>query len=564
MKKIILSICLSCLCIISFAQTPLPTPVDSVHIFGGWRCKYIEAPIYIKNKNYVVYEYRNTRKIIYPDIESFRIPQNVSESGLAVDKKGIYYQGKFIKTDTTGIKIVGEKYDSKASVWLWKTKDKVFKNTKELSGVDPESFEAIECINGKYFKDKNYVYYFEKKIEGSDGSSVNKSCGEKCYDNNHLYINGKVVEYNGKKLQSVNNSLAKTDSEVINTSTLKPIPEIDAASLKKLSKEYSMDKNHVYYGIMKTPILRANLKNVKVWEQLNSAYVTDGLNVYRNDGQKGKSFDKELDAKTFGMLPYSDFIYDKNGIYNIRWENKNNISKIVLLKFPFNYTEPVTPENTCISDSRLYIIYCNQAYDPWHKELYTKLSKKEIEDIKTGVIMSKKERTDTIKSISLGYNYSKKGNNIYIDYVLLKTIKHPDSFTPLNYNYAKDNDNVYFISYEFKGGEDRYNATPIPNADLKTFEINILPYDKDFVYVGTEKLISSKNIEFLAIFSGYRPGCGMDRNPSTDYIFMKNIDGFWLIESLYSHDKVKDVQYLGKVYNPKWHEYFEDFKMPSK
>ncbi len=539
------------------------TQEDSVIIDGGWRSKYLESSLYIINKEYVVYQSYNTRKIIYPDITSFRIVSGMDECGVAVDKNGIYFQGIFIKTDTAGIKVIGCDNNYGTYTWLWKTKDKVFKNEKELSGIDAGSFQSIECLNGQYFKDKNSVYYFDKKIEGSDGSSVSKSCGEMCYDNNQVYVNGEIVYYKGKKVKPVNDALAKTDTEVIVISTMRPIPGIDAPSLTKLSRMYSMDKNHVYYGGTKTPVLRANLKNVKVWDQVNRAYVSDGIKVYSREGESGVPEGK-LDAKTFGMLPHSDFCYDKDGVYEREWKEKQN--KIVLDKFPFKYTESVTPENTFITDNSRYIVYRNQAYDPWDHEFYADLSNEQIQELKDGGFLSKvgeNPENNKTEVISLGHYYTKKGNQIYMFRELLSEIQDANSFEPLSFSYSKDKDNIYFLRDEgYSHDKRRYSVKQISGADPHTFILNILSYDKDNVYIGDKTLISSADIEFLAIFSGYRPGCGMDRTPSTNYIFMKNKDGFWLVTTLYSLDEKQNIQYLGKTFSPKWNKIFEDFELP--
>ena len=73
--------------------------------FKKYKRSYVEG--YIINRDYAIYQEKDTRKIIKPDMESFAI---LNVSGLAADiilifakdKNGIYYQGDFIKIDTTG------------------------------------------------------------------------------------------------------------------------------------------------------------------------------------------------------------------------------------------------------------------------------------------------------------------------------------------------------------------------------------------------------------------------------------------------------------------------------
>ena len=575
MKKVLLISCLLAFSLICTTQdfptkktnmpdyeTLLANPQDTVILSGGWRSRYLERPLYIVNKDYVVYQCFDKRKIIYPDIASFRRVERTDECPIAVDKNGIYYQDIFIKSDTAGISIVGRNNDYSNYQWLWKTKDRVFNNDKELFGIDAETFMPIECLNGNYFKDKNSVYYFDKKIEGSDGSSVSKSCNEMCYDKNYVYVNGEILLRNGQKVKPVNNALAKTDTEVFGIYGIEPIPGIDAASLTKLSRMYSMDKNHVYYGGTIVPIATSNLKNVRVWDQVNRAYVSDGIKVYSREGESGVP-EGALDAKTFAMLPHSDFIYDKNGVYERDWNKRGN--KLILAKFPFKYTELVNSENMFITDNSRYIVYLNQAYDPWDKEFYPNVSDKQVQELKEGGFLSQKDlKTQSSERdyIPLGNYYSKKGNEIYMFREQLPEIEDPATFEPLDFTYAKDKNNVYAVTDKgYDKNKRRYGVEKVAGADPQSFKLNVLPYDNKYVYAGGTPLISSEGIEFLAIFSGYRPGCGMDRTPSSNYFFMRNKDGYWLIETTYSQKGQSEIQYLGKTFNRKWNPVFEDFEL---
>ena len=44
--------------------------------------------------------------------------------------------------------------------------------------------------------------------------------------------------------------------------------------------------------------------------------------------------------------------------------------------------------------------------------------------------------------------------------------------------------------------------------------------DKDYFYYGTTRLFQNKDVELLAIYEGYRKGCGFDSTPTTNlYLF---------------------------------------------
>ena len=273
---------------------------------------YLEEPAYIINKNYAVYECGKTRKIIYADIPSFK-RINYYGSGIALDKNGVYFQGTLLKIDTTGFEVVGNTGEHPVpKILFWKNKDKVYENAVELSRVDVKSFGPLQCINGPYFKDKHHIYYFDKKIVNSDPATVNSSCGDICYDKNNIYIQGKIAYSDkGEKLLPVNEKLIKTTKTVfyfannrLESTKRNPLPSkviaptMDAATLKGLSRNYSIDKYHVYYDTTALPIKPENFKNIKVWDQVNSAYISDGIHVYARN-----NFEPGFDAPSFGMFP---------------------------------------------------------------------------------------------------------------------------------------------------------------------------------------------------------------------------------------------------------------------
>lgn len=160
-----------------FAQAKSPLEIltpdnnDSMKVVSPG-CQYIDFDIYLVNDTYVVYENCTSRKVIYPDMASFRIPAYNEGNFFAADKNGIYFRGEQILTDTTGFTVIGRNRDFQNLEVLWKTKDNVYNNTTKIMVSDVASFQAVECINGYYFKDKNFIYYFDKKIEHSDGATV--------------------------------------------------------------------------------------------------------------------------------------------------------------------------------------------------------------------------------------------------------------------------------------------------------------------------------------------------------------------------------------------------------
>ncbi|AWH86679.1 hypothetical protein HYN59_16900 [Flavobacterium album] len=529
MKKL-----LPLLLLLTFGSTQAQTLIQ-----GFSQCTYLESPLYIINDNSIIYQDCKVRKIVYADRATFRQPK-YNEIGVAMDKNGIYFQGTFMAIDTTGFQVVGRNNNYGGYTWLWKTRNKAYCNLDEITGVDVATFSAIECQNGQYFKDKNSIYYFETKfvkIEGSDGASVNKTCSGWVYDKNYVYAEGKPLLYNGKKLKPVNESLAKTASAVVNRQ-LQPIAGMDAATIKGLSRSYSMDKNFVYWHNEKTPIKPASFKNVKVWDQVNRAYVSDGIHVYAG----AKMLEKDFDAKTFGMLPHSDFCYDKNGVYERQWIEAKEI--VINAKFPFNYTTPVSKANMFITDNSRYIVYNDQAYDPWDKKLYKNLTLEQVSLLNQGKLELNDVHSNTSPVTWINQVFYIQDNIItWRNAGKVQQFKEIDaaSFSILNYNIVKDKSHVYNLY-------PKLTVLPIDAATATVLQGGFIK-DRDSVYFNDKKLLSSKDVELLAIFPGYRMGCSQDTRYPSDYYFFRNTEGYYLIETTHPEFTVK---FLGKEFKESW------------
>ena len=449
---------------------------------------YVEEPLYIISENHVIYQDPNGRKIIYPDMETFETLDSRGNDfrGIALDKNGIYFKGVFLNVDTMGIEMVGRNNTYPAN-WLWKTETEVFKNAEKLRGIHAPTFTSIGCFNGGYFKDKNFIYFFDQKIDGSDGKTVNKTCDfELCYDKQNVYLKGEIMHFDGMEVKPVNDLLFKTKSAVIDRN-YELLLDADPRTLRGLSRNYSIDKKHLYFKKDTCTIDSKNLEKVKVWDQVNSNYYTDGKSVYTANGY----LQEELDAATFGMLPKSDFFYDKNGCYQRRWnpETQNSENK----KFSFKYDSLLSPKN--IKLTNFYIIFCNQAYSRHGKKIHYDLSPQELNKIKNGDLLTR----DSIE------------------------LSHP---------------RAHIDDFEI-----------FPNTPFKVNESSIS--------IGEKVLISTNAIELLAIFQGYRRGCGSDPLRQTNFYFFKNIKGFWMVES----NELIEPIFLGIVFDPKWNPTFFNFKL---
>ena len=495
--------------------------------FWEYKRPYVKG--YIINQDYVIYQEKNTRKIIKPDMESF-VPLNVST--LAKDKNGIYYQGDFIKIDTTGFRVVGfiSHYYKPSDYWeepIWRTYKQAFRGTKQINISDPATFESVSTC---YFKDKNYLYYYDQKVEGADVATLQKELADEEFvsDKNNTYYRGKPFIYKGERVQQVSNNIYKTATHVLRyyleydeeraKDYFIELPDyFDIPTLRRLNDFYLIDKNHLYYDEssypledkdLRVPIAKEDLSKIKLFEVL----VTDGNKVYR-----GKKPLSGYDAVTFGIVPgHYYYQYDKNGIYN--WRKK----------LPFHYTNrPEYGKNLFYMDDQDLFVYEDQAYyRTYDDSLYVPhLTPQQLALLKEGNTplrelfpsqddKQKNKEIDTTGFEQLSYSFS--GHNPFW--------RHNGQIYHL-IEWWYDNDQL-----KWRRSERRYVVVKgYDNASLRVVPNGFLA-DKDYWYDGTTRLFPSKDVELLAIYEGYEKGWGMDPAPSPNFYLFKNAQGYWLAE----------------------------------
>ena len=490
--------------------------------FWEYKRPYVEG--YIINQDYVIYQGKNTRKIIKPDMASFA---RLDVSRLAKDKNGIYYQGDLIKIDTTGFEVVGviSHYDKQSDYYweepIWRTYKQAFRGTKPIAISDPATFESVSTC---YFKDKNYLYYYDRKVEGADVATLQKNLanGEFVSDKLNTYYQGKPFIYKGERVQQVSNNIYKTATHVLRNNAeydkeraedyFIELPDyFDIPTLRRLNDFYLIDKNHLYYDEnsyplgdedLRVPIPKENLSKIKLFEVL----VTDGNKVYR-----GKKPLYDYDAVTFGIVPgHYYYQYDKNGIYN--WRKK----------LPFHYTNrPEYGKNFFYMDNQLLFIYEDQAYcRTYNDSLYVPhLSPQQLALLKEG--------NTPLRELFPSQDDKQKNKEIDIT-----------GFEELSYFFWRHQGQIYHLTYKEWydnnqhdwRSEHRYVVVKgYDNASLKVVPNGFLA-DKDYWYDGTTRLFPSKDVELLAIYEGYEKGWGMDPAPSPNFYLFKNAQGYWLAE----------------------------------
>ena len=491
------------------------------HSLWIWEYKHPYVEGYIINQDYVIYQEENTRKIIKPDMASFAI----LGSGLAKDKNGIYYQGDLIKIDTTGFRVVDVIRDKQSDYReepIWRTYKQAFRGKKQINISDPATFESVSTC---YFKDKNYLYYYDRKVEGADVATLQKERAEGKFvsDKVNTYYKGKPFIYKGERVQQVSNNIYKTTTHVLRYNGgdddeekaedyFVELPDyFDIPTLRRLNDFYLIDKNHLYYDEnsyplgdedLRVPIPKENLSKIKLFEVL----VTDGNKVYR-----GKKPLSDYDAATFGVVPgYYYYQYDKNGVYH--WRKK----------LPFHYTNrPEYGKNFFYMDNQLLFVYEDQAYyRAYNDSLY-------VPHLTPRQLALLKEGNTPLRELFPSQDDKQKNKEI-----------DTTGFEELTYSFWKHNGQIYHLIYKEWYDSDQHDwkserryvvVKGYDNASLRVVPNGFLA-DKDYWYDGTTRLFQNKDVELLAIYEGYEKGCGMDPAPATNFYLFKNAQGYFLAE----------------------------------
>ena len=498
--------------------------MDSIwSTFWEYKHPYVEG--YIINQDYVIYQEEDTRKIIKPDMASFAILDVLL--GLSKDKNGIYYQENLIKIDTTGFRLVGviSHYDEQSYYWkepIWRTHKRAFRGTTPINISDPATFESVTSC---YFKDKNYLYYYDQKVEGADVSTLQEEWpdGEFVSDKNNTYYKGKPFIYKGERVQKVSNYIYKTTAHVLRLRYNEKYSYIDRAAdyfvelpdyfdiptLRRLNDFYLIDKNHLYYDKnsdplenkdLRVPIPKENLSKIKLFKDL----VTDGNKLY-----KGKELLSGYDAATFGVVPGDYYyLYDKNGIYN--WRKK----------LPFHYTNrPEYGKNFFYMDNQSLFVYEDQAYYKYFDDsLY-------VPHLNPQQLALLKEGNTSLRELFPSQDDKQKNKEI-----------DTTGFEELSDSFWRHNGQIYHLMYKEWYDNNQHDwrierkyvvVKGYDNASLKEVPEGFLA-DKDYWYDGTTRLFQNKDVELLAICAG-RQSCRTDIAATNFYLF-KNAQGYWLVE----------------------------------
>ena len=231
----------------------------------------------------------------------------------------ISYAGSNPKIDKATFQEIDAVYaKDKNGVYVWENR-----GWKKLEGIDPITFQIINISGSarRYLKDKNGIYNI-------DGDSDNLVLEKLPYDpqtyevinqlyskdkNNIYYSNRKIIGADLPTFQIGNDGFSKDKNNIYFGG--KKILGVDRDTIKIIELPYIKDKNNVYYGNKKIEGADKNTFELTYdfGSVVNGYYSKDKDNVYyENKKLKG------IDVKTFkkiSRLVDNFLIEDKNGFY---------------------------------------------------------------------------------------------------------------------------------------------------------------------------------------------------------------------------------------------------------
>ena len=231
----------------------------------------------------------------------------------------ISYAGSNPKIDKATFQEIDAVYaKDKNGVYVWENR-----GWKKLEGIDPITFQIINISGSarRYLKDKNGIYNI-------DGNSDNLVLEKLPYDpqtyevinqlyskdkNNIYYLNRKIIGVDLPTFQIGSDGFSKDKNNIYLEG--KKILGVDRDTIKIIELPYIKDKNNVYYGNKKIEGADKNTFELTYdfGSVVNGYYSKDKNNVYyENKKLKG------IDVKTFkkiSRLVDNFLIEDKNGFY---------------------------------------------------------------------------------------------------------------------------------------------------------------------------------------------------------------------------------------------------------
>jgi len=268
------------------------------------------------------------------------------------DKNGVYFleniseenENSEIKTKKLNLKGLDLRSFKKVddSDYYFKDKNSIYyEDSGNLHKIENADLKTFKDLDYNFAKDKNNIYYKNKKLDGIDAASFEKIEFNFIKDKNGLYKIDEDEEKNEIKLIPLNEKVNLENFEEIGgnyykddknlyyfgENEFKKIDGSDPNSFEYDNENYTFiakDKNNVYFDGEKVKGI-----DVKSAEGIDGLWIKDKNSVF----YRGKKLEK-ISSNNFnyfdGGMSYDIILVDKNGAYKLM-ENENQKDKIIPL-----------------------------------------------------------------------------------------------------------------------------------------------------------------------------------------------------------------------------------------
>ena len=268
------------------------------------------------------------------------------------DKNGVYFleniseenENSEIKTRKLNLKGLDLRSFKKVddSDYYFKDKNSIYyEDSGNLHKIENADLKTFKDLDYNFAKDKNNIYYKNKKLDGIDAASFEKIVFNFIKDKNRLYKIDEDEEKNEIKLIPINEKVNLENFEEIGgnyykddknlyyfgENEFKKIEGADPNSFKYDNENYTFiakDKNNVYFEGEKVKGI-----DVKSAEGIDGLWIKDKNSVF----YRGKKLEK-ISSNNFnyfdGGISYDKILVDKNGAYKLL-ESENQKDKIIPL-----------------------------------------------------------------------------------------------------------------------------------------------------------------------------------------------------------------------------------------
>jgi hypothetical protein len=514
-------IILSTIYIIFFHEAPhvrIKTETVFCHAFGG----DMESPTVSTDfeSGVTVYSYRNSHckfsfleerhKILFGETKENRCKEKDDPRILITPEELEKYQIDFRYASKYSLEgshlCYGKKEVSKIDIDTYhqvdnlvaKDKDTIFFMGIPFSGMDTETYEWFGP-NQWYGRDKDSIYYINKKIEGADKNSFIPLSDSYSKDKNNAYYRRMLI------------------------------PEADVETFEVIEDDYAKDKNAIYYGSQ-----RQERNDTTSFQKIDSVYSIDSENAYYySENIEG------ADTKTFEVLESPYYSKDAESVFytyhKVEKADSNSFSVVIgdlgkdykHVYFQDKIIEGADPDSFehiffQYSKDKNTVFYNGRKMEGSDPNDFEYLGNPGFA-ISGEFVFYKDEKIGDAQPETFtfleGHEYAKDTNNVFYlpfhESPVQIEVNNASSFKSLGDSYAKDNKYAYYKGEKIPG-VDVGTFTSIRKVENEGYETSKeYAKDKEYVYFKGNILegadSKSFHLESVLLDNGFWI-CGVDKN----------------------------------------------------